>query len=268
MSDLTAVVIGASGRMGREHVAAYEACGVSLVDRIDAKIISIATPDKYHAGQAQGALIMGEHVFCEKPLYTDSLAGEEILEEVYDYHVGQNFPLRHQPIFTDLKDRDFGEIYRIEASYNWGRTYKLFEGWRAEDPNYSLVMGGLIHMVDLVIWLTGLDMEVISAIGCNKSAPGFPNHDTVTAQCRLSNGGVCNLTVDGGTAAGGLHYHSLQVHGTKDGADCVNLAKTDKQACIKEFVRKIRAGEPPERDFRATEICLEIDRLASTSADR
>lgn len=261
MSDLTATVIGASGRMGREHVAAYEACGVGIsADKYN--IVSIASPDCHHVDAVQLGLGFGDHVFCEKPI----CCTEAGLDRIKAYppqgqHLAQNFPLRHQPIFTDLKDHDFGEIYRIEASYNWGRTHKLFEGWRVEDPNYSLVMGGLIHMVDLVIWLTGLDMEVISAIGCNKSAPGFPNHDTVTAQCRLSNGGVCNLIVDGGTAIK-YHHHKLRIHGTKHSADCLNWNETDKQACIKEFVRKIRAGEPPERDFRATEICLEIDKLA------
>jgi hypothetical protein len=104
-------------------------------------------------------------------------------------------------------------------------------------------------------------MEVVSAIGCNKSAPGFPNHDTVMAQCRLSNGGVCNLTVDGGT---GVQAHNQKIHiiGTKYDVSKMNWHPTDKQACIKEFVRCIRAGEPPERDFRATEICLEIERMS------
>lgn len=265
---LTACVIGASGRMGQEHVEAYKACGVEVVEyQNDAKIISIATPDCTHAGIAELAIRGRKHAFCEKPFYTHWWAGQWIREALAKNedvsHIGQNFPLRHQPIFADLKDHDFGEIYRIEVSYNWGRTHKLFEGWRAEDPNYSLVMGGLIHMVDLVLWLTGLDIEVVSAIGCNKSAPGFPNHDTVTAQCRLSNGGVCNLTVDGGKAIV-IHSHSLGIYGVKNGIDCINLMPTNKQACIKEFVRRIMAGEPPERDFRATEICLEIDRLATS----
>ncbi len=280
---LTACVIGASGRMGQEHVAAYEACGVNVVPVIlklpcdqtyvsqtvnIGEIVSICTPDEHHFELLSMAVHQKKHVMTEKPIVRnqDELG---ILKEELEWdsnkhiHIGQNFPLRHQPIFADLKDRDFGEIYRIEASYNWGRTHKLFEGWRAEDPDYSLVMGGLIHMVDLVLWLTGLDMEVVSAIGCNKSAPDFPNHDTVTAQCRLSNGGVCNLVVDGGMGVQ-AHNHVLNIFGTKRRRWEVNYAETDKQACIKEFVRRIRAGEPPERDFRATEICLEIDKFATS----
>ncbi|KKK62817.1 hypothetical protein LCGC14_3000530, partial [marine sediment metagenome] len=145
---LTACVIGASGRMGREHVAAYEACGIIVSDDLTPNIVSIATPDWFHAHQARRAFQQDSHVFCEKPLYTTKVDGMIVRQAMCDRHVGQNFPLRHQPIFKELKYHDFGEIYRIEASYNWGRTHKLFEGWRAKDPNYSLVMGGLIHMVD------------------------------------------------------------------------------------------------------------------------
>ena len=264
MSDLTAAVIGASGRMGREHIAAYEACGVdcSKTVWIGADIVSIASPDWFHSLQGAAALRSGSHIFCEKPIATQVAGLNEIKRAAKNFYIGQNFPLCYQPIFADLDISGLGEIYRIDASYNWGRTEKLFEGWRAEDPNYSLVMGGLIHMVDLVLWKTGLDMTPISAIGCSFS--GFRNHDTVSAICRLSNGGVCNLTVDGGPCRQ-THNHHLEIRGTKLGIGCDNYEETDKQACIKEFVKNIREGNPPERDFRATEICLEIDRLASIS---
>ncbi len=249
--------------MGQEHVAAYGACGVEVV-RINGAILSIASPDESHATYIQRGHEMGALVFCEKPICRNL---GDLWRIGNGTAVAQNFPLRHQPCFTDIDINSLGEIYRIDAAYNWGRTHKLFEGWRAEDLNYSLVMGGLIHMVDLVLWLTGLDLEVVSAIGCNKSAPGFPNYDTVTALCRLSNGGLCNLTVDGGTGVW-QHSHSLRIHGTKGAVNRKNKDPTDKQACIKEFVKNIRDGKPPERDFRATEICLQIEKAASISADR
>jgi len=220
MSDLTATVIGANGRMGQEHVAAYRACGVELIDfdvagNDGCNIVSIASPDRTHAGYVTESLEGGCHVFCEKPLYTSFSHGFAVKRclDKHNKHLVQNFPLRHVDYFKSLKREDFGEIYRIDAAYNWGRTEKLYEGWRKEDPNYSLVMGGLIHMVDLILWLTGLNMEIISAIGVNKSAPDFPNYDTVMAQCRLSNGGICNLTIDGGS---GIlqHSHSLRIVGT------------------------------------------------------
>ncbi len=187
MADLTATVIGADGRMGREHVAAYKACGVEVLSQDDFKegVFSIACPDEYHGTYVGFGLVNGDHVFCENPLYTTRKDGFRIKNVLggtpKPLHLAQNFPLRYADCFENLKREDFGEIYRIEANYNWGRTHKLNEGWRRHDPNYSLVMGGLIHMVDLIVWITGLDMEVISAIGVNKSAPEFIGYDTVTA---------------------------------------------------------------------------------------
>ena len=134
MPGLTAKVIGADGNMGREHVLAYEECGVKIVD-VRPDIVSIASPDNTHGEYAIDALKQGCHVFCEKPLATEAGQLEEIIRLRGDRAVWQNFPLRYQPIFTILKDRisDFGDIYRIEASYNWGRTHKLYETWRTED---------------------------------------------------------------------------------------------------------------------------------------
>lgn len=270
MSDFTAVVIGASGRMGQEHIAAYEACGVEVVER-GGDIISIASPDYSHAGWVCLGFKDGLHVFCEKPLATNSRRFEEMKSvQTVGGHLGQNFPLRYhrdsQRLKSEIQVHRLGDIYRIDAAYNWGRSYKLQEGWRARDKSYSLVMGGLIHMVDIVLWATGLNMEVISAIGTNQST-GFHNYDTVTALCRLSNGGICSLTVDGGTGVK-RHGHFLRVHGSKEPFCIENFNPTDKQACIKEFVKDIREGKPPKRDFRATEICLEIEKRASISADR
>jgi predicted dehydrogenase len=266
MPDITATVIGADGRMGREHVAAYESLGVDIIsvtDCIDSAIVSIAAPDSEHGNYVDWALDNASHVFCEKPLYTTVQQGLEIKQLANPrLHIAQNFPLRYAPCFN-LYGVDFGDIYRVEATYNWGRTHKLSETWRASDPSYSLVLGGLIHMVDLVLYVTGLDMEVVSAIGV-KSVPNFPNFDTVMAHCRLSNGAVCNLTVDGGTGVT-QHGHSLRIVGTKLNILRNNTEPTDKQAAIREFVNNIRTGGTPVHDFRAVDICLKIESLASTS---
>lgn len=246
MPRLTAKVIGAEGSMGREHVAAYRECGVKIVD-VAPDIVSIASPDDTHAEYVIEALKAGAHVFCEKPLATNLDDMKKIMGLIDEKCVWQNFPLRYQPLFIDLKEKikDFGEIYRIEASYNWGRTYKLYESWRNRNPDYSLVMGGMIHMIDLAIWLTEREIEPIMAAGVNLSAPGFPGPDTVTALCRMDNGGICNFTVDGGTGVD-KHNHRITIHGTKGGITVVNHEPTNKQACIFDFVEMLE-----KKDYRS-----------------
>jgi predicted dehydrogenase len=237
---LTAKVIGADGKMGREHVAAYRECGVKIVD-VRPDIVSIASPDNTHGEYVIDALKHGCHVFCEKPLATDHRDLEEIVNLRGDRAIWQNFPLRYQPIFKMLKDKmpDFGEIYRIEASYNWGRTYKLYETWRTKD--YSLVTGGMIHMIDLVTYLTGYDIIPKSTAGINFSAPGFNGPDTVTALCEMKNGGISVFTVDGGTGVDS-HHHRISIHGTKKGITLVNREPTNKRAAIYDFVKTLDEG--------------------------
>jgi len=245
--------------MGREHVAAYRECGVKIVD-VRPDIVSIASPDDTHAEYVIEALQSGAHVFCEKPLATNRADMMEIMGLADEKCIWQNFPLRYQPLFVDLKEKikDFGEIYRIEASYNWGRTHKLYESWRNRNPDYSLVMGGMIHMVDLVVWLTGMEIEPSMVAGVNLSAPGFPGPDTVSALCKLDNGGICNFTVDGGTGVD-KHNHRITIHGTKGGITVVNHEPTDKQACIFDFVEMLEKKENHNSGIYSTVVALMID---------
>lgn len=249
--------------MGREHAEAYKSLGVKLVDVGKADIVSIASPDDTHAQYALEALKAGSHVFCEKPLCRKRQELGAILScaKKKNLHVRQNFPLRHQPIFRQMKESisAYGDIYRVEASYNWGRTYKLYEDWRKEDADYSLVFGGLIHMLDLVTWMTGLKSKVVSVRSCNKSAPDFPGPDTVVAQCELENGGICTYTVDGGTGVD-RHNHRLTVHGTQHGWTVVNHNPTDKRKAIIDFVEGIEKPELDACEVHAVELALDIDR--------
>ena len=54
-------------------------------------------------------------------------------------------------------------IYYIEADYNYGRLKKLTHGWRSKVPNYSVTLGGGIHMLDLVLWITKFKPEDVKS---------------------------------------------------------------------------------------------------------
>ena len=261
MAQITVRVIGADGRMGREHVAAYKAAGVELVEG-KADIVSIASPDNTHGRYVIEALKQGSHVFCEKPLCTTTEELEEI-KKSKNLHVGQNYPLRHQPVFRDLKYKihELGEIYRAEAVYEWGRTHKLNEGWRKTDKNYSLVLGGMIHMIDLITWVTWMQIEKMSSGGVNKSAPGFPGSDTISLGGLMENGALCSIVMDGGTAVK-QHAHVLRLYGTRNFYEIRNTEPTDKQACIREFLSNIESGEPVDNDYYAIRVALAVNKWA------
>jgi predicted dehydrogenase len=66
--------------------------------------------------------------------------------------------LRAAPLYLwlqqEVKRGSFGEIYAFNGDYLYGRLHKITMGWRKEVSNYSVMLGGGIHLVDLMVWLT------------------------------------------------------------------------------------------------------------------
>ena len=52
-----------------------------------------------------------------------------------------------------IKKNNLGKIYYVEADYNYGRLNKIVKGWRSKIKNYSVTLGGGIHLIDLITFL-------------------------------------------------------------------------------------------------------------------
>jgi predicted dehydrogenase len=246
---MKATVIGA-GNAGKFHVQAYASLGVEPAENPEeADIVSIASPDDSHCEYALKAIERSKHVLMEKP---PTHSGEEWVNivEALNAHpevaFACNLPLPFHPPFLELKRRirreEFGDIYLIEADYNYGRKWKLENGWRGKMPGYSVILGGGIHMIDLAVWLKGFDLIDGAAFGCNFNVPSFKNHDTVTAVAKFSDGALARFSFNFGYT--GEHIHRVAVWGTKDRVVVENKEEVDKTLLIREFVSKIRNKEP------------------------
>ncbi len=53
----------------------------------------------------------------------------------------------------------------MEGDYDYGRLWKITEGWRGDLESYSVTLGGTVHLVDLLLWLTGDRAVRVSATG-------------------------------------------------------------------------------------------------------
>ena len=81
-----------------------------------------------------------------------------------------NLPLRRSPRFVRLRDLiaggELGELFHLEGDYDYGRRHKLTDGWRGRIPYYSVMLGGGIHMIDLLTWVERAHVtEVVAADG-------------------------------------------------------------------------------------------------------
>lgn len=193
-----------------------------ILDDGETAIVSIASFDDAHFGQVMAALPCRKHLFVEKPLCRTlaelteikrawAAAGHPALES--------NLVLRAAPLYRWLKAAvaagELGEIYAIDGEYLYGRLHKVTEGWRKDIDDYSVLLGGGIHLLDLMLWLAGERPERVQAVGnriCSRGT-AFRYHDFAAATFAFPSGLVGRLTGNYGCVH--RHHHVLRLYGTR-----------------------------------------------------
>ena len=193
----------------------------ALIDDPGIELVSIASFDDAHFAQVARAIEAGKHVFVEKPL----CMRDEELAELKALHVrrpavriSSNLILRRTPRFIELKRRiaagEMGELFYLEGDYNYGRIHKIVDGWRGKLPFYSVVHGGAIHVIDLLMWLAGERITEVQASGNRiaSAGTGFRFNDMVVAIVRFEKGAVGKIAANFGCVH--PHFHRVLVYGT------------------------------------------------------
>jgi predicted dehydrogenase len=190
----------------------------------DIGVVAIASFDHDHAIQILLALQSGKHVFAEKPLCRTQEELSAIASALHrnpQLRLSSNTILRRSPRFVAVKqlieDDTLGEMFYVEADYVYGRLHKLTEGWRGRSPGYSVMLGGGVHMVDLLLWFTGGRVVEVTAYGndiAGRAAKSpFVGPDFTVALLRFENGLIGKVSANFGSVH--PHYHRLLLYGTK-----------------------------------------------------
>lgn len=185
-------------------------------------VVSIASYDDAHYSQVMAALRAGKHVFVEKPLcrnLEELRSIKKIWSERRTRHLASNLVLRSAPLYRWLKEAiqggRCGEVYAFDGDYLYGRIHKITNEWRKDVDDYSVMQGGGIHLVDLMLWLTGQKPVSVTATGnriCTAKT-GFRYNDFVAAVFHFSSGLIGRITANFGCAH--RHQHVVRVFGTK-----------------------------------------------------
>lgn len=220
LCDLSAEKLAAAGRKfpGARRTRRF---ADALGPDVDA--VSIASYDDHHAAQVVEALRRGKHVFVEKPLCRTVLEARRI-HAAWAAHRGRvklasNLVLRAAPLYQWLKKEirrgALGEIYAVDGDYLYGRLHKITGGWRKDVPDYSVMAGGGVHMIDLALWLTGQKPFSAAAAGNRICARGtaFKPEDYAAATFSFPSGLVARITANFGCVH--KHQHVLRVFGTR-----------------------------------------------------
>jgi predicted dehydrogenase len=190
--------------------------------RSDIDVVSLASYDDAHFDQVMRALAAGKHVFVEKPMCrtVGELAQiKATMEANRSLHLASNLVLRGADLYRWLRKEiasgAFGDIYAFDGDYLYGRLHKITEGWRGETKNYSVMLGGGIHMIDLMLWLTGQRPVAVQAISnriCTRDTD-FHCNDFVAATVSFPSGMVGRITANFGCVH--RHQHVVRIFGTR-----------------------------------------------------
>ncbi len=208
----------------------------------DIDLVSICSFDDAHHDQVITALEHEKHVFVEKPLCVSRAE----LDNIREAHarrphllMSSNLILRRAPRFVDLRERitrgDMGTLFLIEGDYNYGRLWKLTEGWRGKSPDYSVMLGGGVHIIDLMLWLTGDTVVEVSGFGSDLATrnSAYKGHDLRVALLRFGSGMLGKISAN--FACVYPHHHRFSVYGTaasfENNLDC-GLFYTDRNPAV------------------------------------
>jgi len=275
--------------------AIYTDYGKLLSDkRVD--LVSICTPNSFHAEQAIQAAEAGKHILVEKPMAT-TLAETRAMQEAFrraGVKAMVGFVLHWSPMFRNIRalvdDGIIGEIFMAEAHY-WepaflGAAWPGWDWWTRGDIAGSSFLCGGCHAVDGVCSLIGQVSEVMAYT--TKVNTDFHYDPTVVAILRFRNGAVAKLS---STLESSMPYDfNITLLGTKGGIRNNNQLYSRKlpgqvgfatiptelpdhssappfPAEINDFVRCIVEDTAPPLDMadsvRTHEVVFAIDRSAA-----
>ena len=229
-----------------------------LIADPEVDVVAIASFDDDHYPQARAALAAGKHVFCEKPLCRTLDEARSLLEAWESGgrpYLASNLVLRAAPLYGWLRSEvaagRLGDVYAFDGDYVYGRLHKITEGWRGQIPDYSVMLGGGVHLVDLMLWITGERPVAVTAVGNGivTAESSFNREDFVAATFELPSGAIGRITANFGAVH--RHQHVVRVFGS--------LGTVVHDDCGPRLHRERDGGAPAE--------AIDLDPLPAGKAD-
>ncbi len=237
------------------------------LDADDLTGVVISTPHTLHHEQIMAALDRGIHVLTEKPMVCRIDHAVEIVKKVresglvlvigYQRHYGGAFRYMRRAI----ADGVIGEVQAVLAFQCQGWKVGTAGMWR-QVPDLS--GGGQLndsgsHLVDVLLWVTGLQADTVSAQIDNCGTPVDINSALTV---RFTNGAVGTFTIVGDYPAsgmwedisilgdkGGFHLRHggtlTQVLGRSDATLTVDPSRLSGGSISANFIRSIQGTEEP-----------------------
>jgi predicted dehydrogenase len=196
-----------------------------MLGREDLDVVSVCTPNKFHAENVIASLQAGCHVLCEKPMATALKEADRMIaaakKKRKKFMIGFTHRLMKGPQRCKrlLADKAIGKPFMIRIRFAHGGPYP---GWAKNSWFYNkeLSAGGAlldmgIHAIDLALWLFGPIISVSSrAVTLVKK---IDVDDNAVLIVEFKNGALGYIEV-GWTSRPG--FSGLEIYGTEGSLIC------------------------------------------------
>lgn len=216
----------------------------------------IVSPHSMHFEQGMSCLDGGLHVLMEKPFVAGSENAERIIAHAES--VGKHLAVAYQRhlqgpymyIHNLIKNGELGNINYVCAYQAQRWLIGTTGSWR---QNPELSCGGQLndsgsHLLDVVLWVTGLEPESVSAFIDNRGSQ-VDIDSAVTV--RFQGGAIATFNVVGSATIG--WHEDVSIHGDKGTVlfrnNKILVAREGERGLTEVAETELPASSDPNRDF-------------------
>ena len=238
---------------------------INLIKDPDIKLVSIASYDNYHYKQIKECIKYKKAILVEKPFCLNLKQLNEInkLIKKNKINIESNFVLRTTDLFKKIsKNLNFNkDLYFIDADYLWGRYKKLFS-WRKNIKNFSLILGGAVHMIDLICWMTKMYPTHVSAFSNNIALKDskYKKSSFFLIVLKFKNGLIAKISFNSNSNT--KHFHQIKFYSKKRS---ILHSPQGTDLFIKSERIKKNIGKYPDKKNRKYLITDYVNRLYKTN---
>ncbi len=183
------------------NATAYYTIDELLTAEKGVEIITVCTPNGFHAEHSIKSLQAGKHVLCEKPMCLTSSAAWSMMDTAHFFRrklfiVKQN--RYNEPVLfvkNMLSQKKLGKILSFQINCFWNRPQQYYTGnWRGtKELDGGLLYTQFSHFIDLLYWMLGNVERVCGFKIDNGLRNNFEIEDNGVVCLKLSNGAIGSL---------------------------------------------------------------------------
>ena len=221
--------VGESLSVAKRYVS-----GEEMLKAEDLDVVTVATPNKFHAPLTVAALKAGCHVLCEKPMAMTAAEARRMLQASRKARrrLMINFSYRFTEQSWALKKQVdtgiLGDVYFARTVWHRRRGMPGFGGWfgqKALSGGGPLIDLG-VHRLDLALWLMGYPQPVwvmgsaydpIASAAAKRARKKFDVEDLAVGMVKFDNGATLEVEASWAANIAESELMETRLLGTKGG---------------------------------------------------